>query len=284
VAVVAISPNDPKSVRLNELGYTDLSDSLEEMKIRARDAGFNFPYLYDGDNQKVSKAYGPAATPHAFVFDAQRKLRFVGRVDDSEREANVKTQDLRVALDAVLAGKEPAVAQTKTFGCSIKWAGKGEEVTAYMEKLAKEPVSVELVDVAGFAALRKGEGTKIRLINVWSTWCGPCAEEFPEFVKMNRMYRHRDFEFVSVSSNDPGEKTEVLKFLNENQASNRNLLFAIEDKYAMADAFEKTWTGGLPYTVLLGPKGEMLWSHQGEINPLEVRRAIVAALGREKAK
>src|SRR5262245_54781132 len=73
VAVVAIMPNDPKSVRLDELGWTDLSDTFQEMKIRARDAHFNFPYLYDGETECVSRSYGPVATPHFFVFDAERK-------------------------------------------------------------------------------------------------------------------------------------------------------------------------------------------------------------------
>jgi peroxiredoxin len=83
VAVLAISPNDPKSVRLDELGYTDLSDSFAEMKIRAAHKKFNFPFLYDGDTETVSKAYGPVATPHAFVFDRERRLQYVGRIDDS---------------------------------------------------------------------------------------------------------------------------------------------------------------------------------------------------------
>src|SRR5947207_3285354 len=85
VAVVAIMPNDPKSVRLDELGWTDLSDSFAEMKIRARDRHFNFPYLYDGDSESTARAYGPVATPHVFVFDAARKLRYAGAIDDSER-------------------------------------------------------------------------------------------------------------------------------------------------------------------------------------------------------
>jgi len=76
VALVAISPNDPKSVRLDELGYTDLGDSFAEMRIRAKYKGFNFPYLYDGETEEVSRTYGPVATPHAFVFDRERKLRY----------------------------------------------------------------------------------------------------------------------------------------------------------------------------------------------------------------
>src|SRR5438874_4278217 len=82
--LVAISPNDPKAVRLDELGYTDLGDSFEEMKLRAKERGYNFPYLYDGDTQKAALAYGVLATPHAFLFDSERKLRYVGRIDNSD--------------------------------------------------------------------------------------------------------------------------------------------------------------------------------------------------------
>src|SRR5437879_3889484 len=139
VALLAINPNDPKSVRLDELGYSDLSDSFAEMKIRAKHKKFNFPYLYDGDMEAVSRAYGPVATPHAFVFDKERKLRYVGRVDDSERSEERRVGDLRNAIEALLAGREIAVQQTKSFGCSIKWAGKEDAVKKYMDKLAAEP-------------------------------------------------------------------------------------------------------------------------------------------------
>src|SRR5207253_4258236 len=84
VALVAISPNDPRAVRLDELGYTDLSDSFEEMKLRAKEKKFPFPFLYDGDTQKTALAYGALATPHVFIFDQARMLRYVGRFDDSE--------------------------------------------------------------------------------------------------------------------------------------------------------------------------------------------------------
>ena len=281
VALVAISPNDPRSVRLDELGYSDLGDSFEEMKVRARDKAFNFPFLYDGDTEEVSRAYGPLVTPHAFVFDGQRRLVYVGRIDDAERETNVKRHDLRLALDDVLAGRQPAVAETKVFGCSVKWAGKHEQVAQFMAKLAAEPVTVELADAKALRTLRSGDGEKYRLINFWATWCGPCVAEFPALVEINRMYRRRPFEFVSVSANYPSEKNEVLKFLTKAQASNRNLLFASEDKFAMFAAFDPKLNGQLPVTLLLSPKGEILYQRAGEIDPLELKREILKAIGRE---
>jgi hypothetical protein len=118
VALVAIQPNNPDAVRLDEMGYTYVGDSLAEMKICARFRQFNFPYLYDGENQKVSAAYGPSATPHLFIFDSQRRLRYQGRVDNNIREPLVTKHDARDAIDAVLAGKTVAVAKTPSVGCS----------------------------------------------------------------------------------------------------------------------------------------------------------------------
>ena len=282
VALVAISPNDPKSVRLDELGYTDLSDSFEEMKIRARHKKYNFPYLYDGDLSKVSKLYGPTATPHVFIFDAERKLRYLGRIDDSEREGLVKVHDARNALEALLAGREIKVGKTNTFGCSIKWPGKEETVQRHMAKLATEPVTVELADAQALSKLRQNGSGKLRLVNFWATWCGPCITEFPDLVKINRSFRHRAFELVTVAANYPDEKNAVLTFLQKNQASNQNLLFADTDKYRSMAAFDPEWNGALPYTLLLGPKGEVLYQMQGPIDPLEVKRIIVKSLKEDR--
>src|SRR5207248_10651427 len=98
VALVAINPNDPQAVRLDELGYTDLGDSFEEMKLRAKAKKFPFPYLDDGATQATARAYGVLATPHVFIFDAERKLCYVGRIDDAEVK-EVKSRDARNAVD-----------------------------------------------------------------------------------------------------------------------------------------------------------------------------------------
>ena len=148
VTLIAINPNHADAVRLDELAYSDLSDSFEEMQERARDQKFNFVWLDDGPKQEMSQKYGPVATPHVFIFDKKRALRFEGRIDDSEREAGATQHDTRAALDALLAGKEPPVTTTKVFGCSVKWADKVPDYANYKKKWAAEPVTLEKADAA----------------------------------------------------------------------------------------------------------------------------------------
>ena len=281
VVLVAISPNDPKAVRLDELGYTDLNDSLDDMKIRAKDKAFNFPYLYDGDTQKVSMAYGPVATPHVFVFDSERKLRYAGRVDDNERQPDkVTSQDTRNAIEALLSGKSAPVETTKTFGCSIKWSDKRDLAKQAFEKWAKEPVSLGTIDLDGVKKLIKNDGKKLRFINVWASWCGPCGAEFPDLVEINRMYRGRDFEMVGVSVDGAETKGNVGAFLEKNQASYPNHLYSGTNIYALIEAVDPKWEGAIPYTLIVKPGGEVLYRCLGTIEPLEVKKAIVGYLGR----
>ncbi len=280
VAVVAISPNDPKALRLDELGYTDVSDSLEDMKLRAREHQFNFPYLYDGENQKVSRAYGPAATPHVFVFDRERKLRFTGRIDNSDKPQLATTHDTRDAIDALLAGRPVPVEKTKVFGCSTKWSDKRQSARNALETWAKEKVTLKLIDEQGVRALAKNDGKKLRLINVWATWCGPCVEELPEFVTINRMYRHRDFELVTISADSPEDKEKALEVLKQKQVAATNYLFDGADKYKLMDAIDKESSGPVPCTVLIAPGGKVLYRKSGPCEPLAIKTAIVEYLGR----
>ena len=112
VRLVAISANDAAK-------YPD--DSFDEMKKRAAEKRFTFPYLYD-ESQAVARAYDAACTPDIFVFDRDRKLMYNGRIDDNwQKPAEVTRRDLRAVLDAALAGKSVDFEHVPSMGCSIKW-------------------------------------------------------------------------------------------------------------------------------------------------------------------
>jgi peroxiredoxin len=280
VAVVAISPNDPLALRPDELGYSDVGDSLEDMKFRAKDHAFNFPYLYDGENQKVSWMFGPVATPHVFVFDRQRKLRYAGRIDDNDKPEYVTSNDTRDAIDALLAGKPVLVDWTRTFGCSPKWAQKRASVKQALDAWAKEPVDLKLLDEKGIKSLVHNDGKKLLLVNVWATFCIPCVAELPEFVKTSQWYRHRGLDLVTISADAPDAKDRALEVLKKNQVSAANYLFDGKSKYKLMEAVDEKSDGAVPHTVLLAPGGKVLYRKSGPVDALELRRAIVGYLGR----
>ena len=282
VAVVAICPNDPNAIRLDELNYSDLTDTLGDMMIRAKDKGFNFPYLYDGDTQSTAVAYGPLATPHVFIFDQARKLRYQGRIDNAEIGKVTRT-DARNALDALLADKPVEVETTRVFGCSIKWTDKRQGAQHALKKWDAEPVTLDTIDAPAAAKLAKNPTNKLLLVNLWATWCAPCVQELPELVTMNRMYRSRDFEFITISIDDPDQKPQALERLNRDHVSATNYLYDSTDRDKLAEALDPQWPGPIPYTLLIAPGGQIIYRHDGPIDPLEVKRAIVDYLGRTAA-
>ncbi len=280
VAFVVIMGNDDKAEKYSELGFTDVGDSFDDMKSRAAYRGLNYPYLYDGATQAVTRKYGPTATPHIFIFDRQRILRYEGRIDSNPREAFASKHEARDALNALLAGKEVAVKTTPAMGCSTKWAFKEASVNAEDVANNAKPVTVDMVTPAQLKTLIKNQGTdKLLFVNFWATWCAPCTQEFPEIEKMVRMYGDRQVEFVTVSINSPDEKKFVLAFLQKQHAFNRNLLFNSNDSAEAAAAVGPDWKGAVPYTAIIGTGGKILYSTQeGTMNPLEVRRALLKYL------
>lgn len=275
VQVVAISPNSPLGLLHEELGYSDLGDTYEEMIIKSKDASFNFPYLYDGDNQRVSLQYGPVATPHTFVFDKGRTLRYVGRLDDSEKPGTGTGQDLRAALDDLMAGREVALASTKTFGCSTKWGWKTDMRTKIDEEWMGKDVDLEDISLVGVKNLIDNESDKLRLVNIWATWCAPCRLEYPDFVIIQRMFGARDFEFVSLSADKMNKRDKALGFLKSKHSALRNYITAEDDNYALIEAVDPSWDGALPYSILVEPGGNVVWSHQGAVDFRELKKVIV---------
>jgi len=111
VKFYAVNPNDDAKFA---------EETLANMKARAEEKEYRFPYLKDGDSS-IAKAYGARVTPHVFVVDGDGVVRYRGYVDDSAKPAERKTTGLSDALGALLNGRDVMTADTRAFGCTIKW-------------------------------------------------------------------------------------------------------------------------------------------------------------------
>ena len=275
VLLVAIMPNSTNGLLPEECGYTDLNDSYEEMQTRAKDKHYNFHYLYDGDNQAIAIRYGPVATPHAFVFDNTRKLRYVGRLDATEKPGTAHAEELRAAVDALLTDKKVEHPVNKSFGCSVKWEWKGE----YGKKVEKEwnekPVSLQELKEKEIKELVSNPSDKLRLINLWATWCAPCVAEYPDLILLQRMYGARSFEFISLSADKAEDRDKALAFLQAKHSPIRNYRYDGTDNYKLIEAVDPVWTGALPYTLLVEPGGKIVYRSTGPVDLLELKKAIV---------
>jgi peroxiredoxin len=296
VKLVAINPNHPDGLSKDELGYGEFGDSFEEMKPYAEKNKWTFDYLYDGEKQTVARAYGCLATPHAFVFDKDLKLRYSGRFDDSRfyDDSTVKHKDVQNAVEAILTGQPVAVELTRPHGCSTKWREKKTANDAKHEAWAKTPVTVEVIDAAGITKLRANTSNKYRLINVWATWCAPCVMEFPDLVAISRQFDMRDFELVTISLDEPSDTAKAEAFLfkqaagmsskvansvrREGRATNHYLFGGSTDE--LAAALDNEMPGPLPHTIVVAPGGQIVYRHNGVINRAEAVNAILDQMNR----
>jgi len=294
LAVVAINPNSPAGIEISELGYSKYNDTFAEMKLYARDRGFTFPYLYDGETQKVAKAYGCLCTPHVFLFDRDRRLRYAGRLDDSPYpEASTVTQtDARDAILALLSGQPVKVPMTKPFGCATKWIEKQAGIARINEQWEHTQVTLEKIDSQGIAALLANNTAQYRLINVWATWCIPCVEEFPNLVTLTRQFQGRNFELITVSIDEDANRIRALHFLERQHAAlpdrvkktlaaegrtTDNYLF--EGKLeGLQASLDPEWPGPVPYTLIVAPGGKVIYRRLGVIDLAEVRDKLVDVL------
>ncbi|MBN1145050.1 MAG: TlpA family protein disulfide reductase, partial [Bacteroidales bacterium] len=112
-------------------------------------------------------------------------------------------------------------------------------------------------------------------INIWATWCGPCVIEYPELINLQRMYGNRNFEFISLSADKPENADQVLEFLQAKHSPIKNYLFNSNDKYALIETINPGWNGALPYSMLIEPGGKVIYSMQGSVNLLELKKKIV---------
>ncbi|MFP6894663.1 MAG: TlpA disulfide reductase family protein, partial [Opitutales bacterium] len=118
---------------------------------------------------------------------------------------------------------------------------------------------------------------------VWATWCQPCVAEFPELVKMQRMYGRRHFKLATLSVDNPDHKEQASKFLKRSQAAMINYLYTGTDRDELAEALDPKWSGPIPFTILVAPGGEVIYRKEGLLDAQALKTIIADTLGRTYA-
>jgi len=186
------------------------------------------------------------------------------------------------------------VAVTKPIGCSTKWAGLKTVVDSFNAAWLRLPVTVQTIDAAGVAQLVKNPTNKLRVINVWATWCVPCVEEFPSLVTLSRRLERRNFEIISISMDDPRQARQVNAFLEKQHAavppldlasvrqegrSTNNYLYSGGGTDALMQALDPRWPGPLPYTIVVAPGGEIVARCSGPVDAEALQSQLIDRLG-----
>lgn len=300
VQVVAISSNDPKAVMKLELGYSVYGDSFEDMKHVAKAHGYIHPYLYDGEHQKAALAYGALATPHCFILGPDRTLLYQGQFDNGQRNPGPASKNtVQDTIDALLAGKPVPTATTRAFGCSTKWSWKRDWATKNQQEWEALPTTVAPITLDTLKTLTDNKTDKVRIINVWSTTCGPCIAEFPDLIDTYQRFQMRPVELITISIDPKNDADKVLKFLQnqhlpiapshtaslkaEGRTTN-NYHYQSDDLDALAEVIDPEWKGPIPHTIIIAPDGKITYRHTGQLDPTVLRKQILNTLQPEVEK
>ena len=295
VKLVAISPNDPGALRPDEVAGTVLGDSFEEMKIRAKEKKYPFPYLYDGETQKTAMAYGGTLTPIMFIFDKDRKLRYTGAVEGPPY-STTGGPHARIAIESMLTGKKIVYDRTRPFGCSTKWGFKRRSVDYDTAMWNEKTVGMADIDLPAVKKLVANDTSVLRLICVWSLADAPGRAAFDDLIMLRRIYQHRPLELITVNVDLAGKKKEALAFLTKHHAARPdpsrgapidpkapiNYIFTGKDTSALLTALsaKDKPKAKAPYSAMIIPGGEVIHTQTGKLDPKGLRAQLVKVFQR----
>lgn len=142
--------------------------------------------------------------------------------------------------------------------------------------LTAQKVELETISDQQLEQLGKGSSESIRLVNFWATWCGPCREEFPELVEINR--RFPDVELITVSVDQIDQQEQVVAFLEEYPMTGQSFIVDGDDPYTGLEAFDPEWKEMVPHTVVLHPKKGVIYRSEGVFDTGELIHSIELGL------
>ena len=276
--ILAISPNYEQAILPDELAYSDLGDSFEEMKKRAIRLNYNFPYLYDGEKQHLTRAIGVKITPTVYLYDEKRELFYVGRIGNIDSPDKRETSELYLAIMRALEEKEVAFKRTKVFGTSIKTKGHLMLAEQVRKRYADESIKLTHADDRKLDFYLNHKTQKPKLFYVWQTTDKNVRDNLMKLSFLYKIFRKRGLRLITVCIAEKKEEKEILDQLEKAQLSSTNFLSYGHHVAPLAKIIPSELEKVTPYYRLVGTEGNMLLGKQGEISEDKLRFEILRAL------
>jgi hypothetical protein len=277
--ILAVSPNYEQAILPDELAYSDYGDSFQEMKKRAVRKKYNFPYLYDGDKQLLTKTIKVKITPTVYLYNEKRKLIYVGRIGNIDYPEEMEKSDLNNAILQSLQNRSIPLKRTKVFGTSIKTKDHLYLAEQVRQRYSDESIKLTKADDRKLNFYLNHNTYKPKLFYVWQTNDKNARENLIKLSFLFKIFRKRGFRLVTVCIAKENEDESIIKeLLEKSQLSATNFVTYGHHIASLAKIIPSQIDKLTPYYRLLGGTGNMLIGNHGEISKDDLRIHILHAL------
>ncbi len=282
VVIIAVSPNYEQSILPDELAYSDLGDSFQDMVKRANRMKYNFPYLYDGNDQNLTKEIGAKITPTIYLYNQDRELFYSGRIGNIDSPDNMETSEVNQAISSLLIGEKTSFKRTKVFGTAIKTKNHLLVAEQVRQRYADEKVRLSEADARKLNFYLTHNTRKPKLFYVWQTNDGKTRDNLIKLSFLYKIFRKRGLKLITVCIAKKNEKERIVEFLENSQLSSTNFIVYGHHISPLASIIPDEVEKVTPYYRLLSSRGDKLLGSHGEISTDSLRIEIVKALDDSK--
>ena len=278
IAIFAVSPNYAPAILPDELAYSDLGDSYEEMKKRSVRLNYNFPYLYDGEKQALTKLVGATITPSVYIYNKQKKLIYAGRIGNHETVENINTSDLYNILKEREPYSSVSIMRKKVFGTSIKTKEDNFLAEQVRKRYANEKIRLVRADSRKLKFYANHLTRKPKLFYVWQVNDENARENLIKLSSLYKIFRKRGLKLITVAIGEEKQREMIVEILNQAQLSTTNFISRGHEIAPLLVLLPNTIEKTTPFYRLISSDGKPLVGGHGDVKYDELRMEILRAL------
>lgn len=282
IKLSVISPNYEKAILPDELAFTDAGDSFEEMKTRAVAENYNFPYLYDGENQIITKSLSVKITPSAFLFNKFGKLTYCGRLGNHEKPQDYKNSEFSKAIRNLLL-ENYSYTRTKVYGTSVKFKKDLNLVEKVRKRYAQETVNLNYGDSRKLNFFLKQDTSYPRFFYIWTIYDNQMQtrENLISISTNYKIFRKRGLKVYTICICEEKEKEKALEILKRAQLSTLNYFTSANEisefsKLRDSEGFKTT-----PFCRVLNGNGKFDYGTNGLIDQKSLKNSFLRVLSKD---